>query len=144
MTRTLSILATVLLSIVVTAAAQPQADLQARYKTLSTAVQRQDLAAIASLYVEDASFAVTMPNGHDKVQGVESITGLWHGAIKGGAASFTATMTSTKAAAASVSDAGTFVMKKKDGSVFVQGDYTAEWRKDAGVWKLVRHVLISR
>lgn len=121
-----------------------QADLQARYKLLSTAVQRQDLAAIAGLYAEDASFAIATPTGRDRVRGSESIAGLWQGAIKGGAVAFAPKIVNASVKGATVSESGTFVMAKKDGGAFGKGDYTAEWRQEAGVWKLVRHELTVR
>jgi hypothetical protein len=87
---------------------------------------------------------VETPNGGDRVKGLESILEMWQNPISGGAASFDAVITDATEKGDVVTERGTFAMKKKDGSVFLRGSYTASWRREKGVLKLTNHQLVAQ
>ena len=131
-------------SAVAVRAAGPVEDVKARYAELSSAVAAKDLAKVASIYSAEATFQVETPGGKDRVSGLESIKEMWQRAIRDGAVSFDAAVTEAAAKEDVLTEKGTFVMKKKDGSAFLKGTYSAGWRREKGIWKVTSHQLVGK
>jgi ketosteroid isomerase-like protein len=125
------------------AQSKPVEELKPRYRALAASITARDLAALTSLYVPDASLEMRTPQAHDRVQGEEGIAAQWQSTLRAGVVSFDATITDAQVAGGAISEKGTFLMKRKDKSVYARGNYTATWRKDAGVWKLVKHAFVA-
>lgn len=128
---------------VIFAQPKPAEELKPRYRALAASITARDLAALTSLYVPDASLEMRTPQAHDRVQGEEGIAAQWQSTLRAGVVSFDATITDAQVAGGAISEKGTFLMKRKDKSVYARGNYTATWRKDAGVWKLVKHAFVA-
>lgn len=141
---TLSAMLCSVTAVLVMGAAGPAEDVKARYGVLSAAVAAKDLAKVASLYSAGATFQIETPNSRDRVTGRESIMEMWQGAIQGGAVGFEATVTEATTMADVLTEKGTFVMKKKDGTLFLKGAHSGTWRREAGVWKITSHRLVGQ
>jgi ketosteroid isomerase-like protein len=118
------------------------AQTQPRYAALSAAVASGKAADVTAFYADEASFELRTPGGYDRVRGADSIGGLWQKAMSDGAVGFDVTIAEATTEAGAIVDKGTFVMRRKDGTVFVKGTCTAEWRKVGADWKLVRHIVV--
>lgn len=135
-------LAAVMMSVSL-ALAGPKEEIEARYKEVSAALGAKALARIAAVYVADATFKMKTPTGSDQVRGAESVAGMWQSPIGAGAVSFDVTIATIDVKGDALTESGTFVMKKKDASVFAKGTYSASWRRESKVWKIVSHDLVA-
>ncbi len=131
-------------AVVMIRAAGPAEEVRVRYLVLSAGVAAQDVSKVASLYSGDATFQIETPNSRDRVTGLESIMEMWQGAIRGGAVSFDATVTEAIVKGDVLTEKGTFVMKKKDGALFLKGTHSGTWRREKGVWKVTSHHLVGQ
>jgi ketosteroid isomerase-like protein len=116
--------------------------LRPRYAAISAAVAKGDLAAVTAVYAADATFEIRTPQGQDRVKGADAIASQWQNAISGGAVTFDVTITDAKLDGDVIVEQGSFVMKKKDATVFASGTYTSEWNRAGTVWKLARHAIM--
>lgn len=124
--------------------AGPAEDVKARYSVLSAAVAAKDMTKLASVYTADATLEVVTPESRDRVKGLESVIEMWAGAIRSGALTFEVSVANASVKESTLTEKGTFALKKKDGSLFLKGEYASTWRLEKATWKLTSHQLTGR
>ena len=123
-------------------AAQPSmaqgltSDIQKLENQFAQAANKQDAAAVAQLYTEDAT---VLPAGADMVKGRDGIQKLWGAFIKDNSPNFVLTTVNVEDYGQAAREIGRFSLDAhgQNGQVSkVEGKYVVVWKKVGGDWRL--------
>jgi uncharacterized protein (TIGR02246 family) len=114
-----------------------RAAVEAANRKFAAGVAKGDAAALASLYTPEAQ---AFPPNSDVAKGKAAIQALWKSVLDSGIGSAELATTDVESQGNLASEAGTYVMKTKDGKVADRGKYVVVWKKIGGQWLIHRDI----
>ena len=106
-------------------------------KKFADGAARGDSALIASAYTPDA---IAFPANSEAVKGKPAIQKMWQSVLDSGINGFELTTSEVEPAGNTAYEVGTYVLKKKDGTVADRGKYCVVWKRVNGEWLLHRDI----
>ncbi len=113
-----------------------KSDIQKLETQFAEAANKQDAAAVARFYTEDAT---VLPAGADMVKGRDGIQKLWGAFVKDSSPSLMLTTVNVEDYGQAAREIGQFSLDahSKEGQVSkVEGKYVVVWKKVGGDWRL--------
>ncbi len=101
------------------------------------AFTRQDSAAIAKLYTDDA---LLLPPSAAEMQGIPAIGQFWQGAMQMGVAQARLTTFEAESYGDTAVEIGHFVLSAATGDTLDHGKYLVVWKQQNGQWFLHRDI----
>ncbi len=111
-------------------------DIQKLENQFAQAANKQDAAAVAQFYTEDAT---ALPAGADMVKGRDGIQKLWDAILKSGTSNLMLTTVSVEDYGQAAREIGQFSFDahgQQGQSSKVEGKYVVVWKKIGGDWRL--------